>query len=166
MPILRRAAAVLALALLGATGCTPAAASGAASPSPAGSAALVAEAEAFMSAYAADLRAGARDRVAERYDPRGAWFMGQGRKAFVSPDSIRARYRGRWTPPASFEWRDLSYEVVGPDAVVVTGLFFWGAGAGEPHRYSYTGLLLRRDGRLRIRLEDESGAPAPRPAAP
>jgi len=126
----------------------------------------VAEARAFMETYATDLRTGARERLAERYDPRGAWFVGEGRKELLPPDSIRATYLGRWRPPASFDWQDLSYEAVGPDAVVVTGRFLWGLSPTQRLRYSYTALLLRHDGRFRIRLEDESGAPAPRPPAP
>jgi hypothetical protein len=166
MPAFRHAVAVLGLTVFGVAGCTPTATSGAGPRPAADSAALVAEAQAFMEAYANDLRTGARERIAERYDPRGAWLVGEGRKALVSPDSIRARYLGRWRPPASFEWQDLSYEAVGPDAVVVTGRFLWGVNAERRFPYSYTGLLVRHDGRFRVRLEDESGAPAPPPPAP
>ena len=155
MPRFRRAAAALCLMLLGGAGCAPAATRGAAP------ATLAAEARAFMEAYANDLRTGAREGIAERYDLRGAWLVGEGRKALVPADSIRARYRDRWRPPASFEWQDLSYEAVGPDAVVVTGRFLWGLDAERSLAYSYTALLLRQDGRFRIRLEDESGAPPP-----
>jgi hypothetical protein len=112
---------------------------------------------------------GLRGPIADRYDPRGAWLLGEGRKALHPADSIRARYRGPWRPPASFEWRDLSFEAVGPDAVVVTGLFVWGVNAERRITCSYTGLLLRHEDlyglRLfRIRLEDESCAPPPPPA--
>jgi hypothetical protein len=127
------------------------------------SATLVREAEAFMADYARDLRAGAHDRIVGRYDPRGAYLVGQGRKELLPLDSIRAIYRGGWSAPASFEWQDLSYEVAGPEAVVVIGRFVWGVSAERTLTFSYTSLLLRQDGRLRIRVEDESGAPAPRP---
>jgi len=148
--------------LLGVAACAPAPhVNPAPQPSP-GAAALVIEAQAFMAAYANDLRAGERARIADRYDPRGAWFVGQGRKELVPPDSIRAMYQGSgWHPPVSFEWQDLSYEAVGPDAVVVAGRFLWGVSAERRLPFSYTALLLRQDGRLRIRLEDESGAPPP-----
>jgi len=136
-----------------------------AQPAPAaGEPALVREARAFMDAYARDLREGDRNGIVERYDPRGAYLVGMGRKELVPIDSIRASYLGRWQPPAGFEWRDLSYEVAGPDAVAVTGLFVWTVSGGRSTTYSYTGLLLRQGGRLRIRLEDESAAPPPRPA--
>ena len=169
MPALHRAAAVLGLALFGAAACTPAT-TAAAGPRPsADSIALAARAHAFMDAYGIDLRMGERERIAERYDPYGAWLVGEGRKRFDPADSIRARYRGRWRPPASFEWKDLSFEAVGPDAVVVTGLFLWGVSAERRITCSYTALLVRREDLDRtplfhIRLEDESCAPAPPPA--
>ena len=45
---------------------------------------------------------------------------------------------------------------------MVLGLFDWGmsdprSGETKVRTYSYTGLLLRQDGELRIRMEDESG---------
>jgi hypothetical protein len=123
--------------------------------------ALVAQAQAFMQSYLTDLVEGRRDAIVARYDPRGAYIVGQGRKELMMTPAITARYQGRWQPPASFAWRDLSYEVVGPDAVVVTGMFAWGVSAELKIPVSYTGLLLRRDGRLVIRLEDESSAPPP-----
>lgn len=162
---LPRVAACLSLLLVAA--CGAGRRPGEAPPAVANSAALVREAEAFMESYARDLRAGERDLLAGRYDPRGAYMVGDGQKAFLPPDSIRAIYHGRWRPPASFEWRNLSYEPVGPDAVVVTGQFIWGV---SPERqlppYSYTALLVRHDGRFRIRVEDESAASPPPPRCP
>ncbi|HEU4562745.1 MAG TPA: hypothetical protein VFS20_33250 [Longimicrobium sp.] len=125
---------------------------------------LVSEARAFMESYAVDLREGRRDAIIARYDPRGAYMMGRGEKRLLPTDSITAIYRGnQWQPPASFTWNDLSYEVVGPDAVVVAGTFDWGIDASRKLRVSYTGLLLRRDGRWMIRLEDEDAAPQRNP---
>jgi hypothetical protein len=165
MPHFRRAVAVLGLTLFGGTACTPA--TTAAGPRPAAdSAALVAQAQTFMDAYANDLRTGAREMIADRYDPRGAWLVGEGRKELHPASAIRARYLNRWRPPASFEWKDLSYEAVGPGAVMVTGLFLWGVSAERRITCSYTGLLLRQEDRLRIRLEDESCAPEPPATAP
>lgn len=128
-------------------------------------AALVEEVRAFMAAYAEDLRSGNRAALAARYDRRGAFFLGDGTKRFREWAEIEERYRTRWSPPASFEWRDLSFEPVGPDSVLVAGTFLWGVGKGRPAALlSYTGLLVRQDGELRIRLEDESeGAPPPQP---
>src|SRR4051812_3834317 len=87
-------------------------------PIPAAHSALADQAAAFMAGYAAELREGAVDRIVARYDARGAYFVGSGSKRLLSPDSISAQYHSGWRPPASFDWRDLSYEVVGPDAVV------------------------------------------------
>lgn len=121
---------------------------------------VVEEARAFMDSYGRDLLAGNRAAVAARYDRRGAYFMGNGQKEFEPYDSIVARYQGpNWSPPASFEWRDLSFEPAGPNAVVVAGRFVWGRQGRAPMTLSYTGFLLRQDGVLRIRLEDESVDP-------
>jgi hypothetical protein len=148
------------LAVVIATGSAACAAGGAPAGGPS-QAGVVEEARAFMDSYARDLLAGNRAAISARYDRGGAYFMGNGRKEFEPYDSIAARYGGpRWSPPATFEWRDLSFEPVGPDAVVVVGRFLWGRrGAAAPVALSYTGLLRRQDGVLRIRLEDESVDP-------
>ena len=131
------------------------------------SAGVVAEARAFMDAYARDLLAGDRAAIAARYDRSGAYILGNGRKDFLPYDSIVARYGGAgWSPPASFEWRDLSFEPVGVDAVVVAGRFLWGPRApAAPLTVSYSALLHRQNGALRIRLEAESIDPASLAAA-
>jgi hypothetical protein len=119
-----------------------------------------AEARAFMESYAQDLRAGAREAIVARYDRRGAYLVGNGRKELQPVDSLRAVYTGPdWQPPATFEWRDLSYEVLSDDAVMVVGRFEWTGADGKMLPLSYTGLLLRQDGQWRIRLEDESVSP-------
>ena len=125
---------------------------------------IVAEARAFMERYAEDLWQGNRAAIAARYDPTGAWHVGPGRAELESWDQINRRYRGRWAPPASFEWRNLSYEPLGPDSVLVVGGFHWWPqkkADQPPLEYSYTGLLVRRDGQLRIRLENEATAVSP-----
>jgi hypothetical protein len=124
---------------------------------------IVAEARAFMADYARALLAGDRAGIAGRYDRDGAFFLGDGRKTFETHARIIAQYAGAdWQPPHRFEWRDLSYEPAGADAVVVAGLFLWTPGVGaEPFTFSYTALLHRRDGALRIRLEDESTGARP-----
>lgn len=131
-------------------------------PVEADSSIIVAEAQAFMDGYARDLRAGDRSAIAARYYHGGAWLLGNGEKRFHSNAEIEAYYGGsQWMPPASFAWRELSFEPVGADSVVVAGLFDWGADEGPPVTVSYTGLLLRQDGALRIRLEDESARRRP-----
>jgi hypothetical protein len=128
-------------------------------PTPAAS--IETEAREFMAGYARDLRAGDRPAIAARYDRRGAYMAGGGEQQLASPDSIRARYQsGSWTAPSRFEWRDLSYEAIGPDGVLVSGKFDWTTAAGQTLPASYTALLIRRDGRLRIRAEHEDIAPS------
>ena len=117
------------------------------------------DAREFMSGYAEDLRHGRRQAIVERYDRRGAYRVGEGEKNLESWELVRAAYMTQWTPPASFAWRDLSFEPVGNDAVMVIGLFDWGLADGRRLTFSYTGLLVRQDGELRIRLEDESMSP-------
>lgn len=123
---------------------------------------LVAEAQAFMAAYARDLRAGDRAAISQRYDPRGALIQGNGTSRMETAASTRAFYLSdQWHPLASFEWRDLHYEPLGPDAITVAGIFLYDDSANRPRIVSYTALLVRREGRLRIRIEHESAAPLP-----
>ena len=140
----------------------PLAAQPAARPEPA----VVTEARAFMDSYAEALRAGDRTGIAGRYDRNGAFFLGNGRKRFETHAQIIANYAGpAWQPPHRFEWRNLSYEPIGYDAVVIAGQFAWTMREGaEPLVFSYTGLLRRQDGVLRIRLEDESTRPPQPPS--
>ena len=142
----------------------PAAAAAQAASSTAAEAPIVAEARAFMARYGQDLWQGNRQAVAARYDRQGAWHVGPGRAELESWDQINRRYRNRWAPPASFEWRDLAYEPLGPDSVLVIGGFRWWPqkkADKPPLDYSYTALLVRRDGELRIRLENEATAISP-----
>ena len=126
---------------------------------------ILAEARAFMASYAQALQQGDRVGIAARYDRTGAYHLGNGRKGFESHAAIQALYAGaQWQPPHRFEWRDLSYEPIGNDAVVIAGQFAWTRREGaEPAIFSYTALLRRQDGVLRIRLEDESTRPQPVP---
>jgi hypothetical protein len=127
---------------------------------------IVVEARAFMARYADDLIQGNRAAVAARYDRNGAWHVGPTGAELESWDKIDNRYRRRWAPPSSFEWRGLAYEQVGPDSVLVVGGFNWWPlkkADSPPLVYSYTALLVRRGGELKIRLENEATA-APRTA--
>lgn len=123
--------------------------------------ALVGEARAFMETYQADLIAGDREAIAARYDPGGAFIMGGGLKNFTPHAEIERRYVEEWSPPSAFGWRDLSYDQVGPDTIVVAGLFDWTWPDAAPETWSYSAVLVRRDGKLRIRLEHEDPMPPP-----
>ena len=113
----------------------------------------------FFDSYAEDLRGHKREAIADRYDRRGVYMVGNGSKSLVPYDKVKERYLTKWSGPRSFNWKDLSVEVVSKDSVIVTGLFEWETAAGATLNYSYTGLLIKRDGKWRIRLEDESTAP-------
>ena len=127
-------------------------------------AAVEREVREFFDSYAEDLRRHRREAIADRYDPRGVFFLGHGRKTLRSFESVRDSYLTKWTGPKSFEWKDISVEVLSPAAAVVVGRFDWQTGAGQTLTYSYTGLLVKRAGKWRIRVEDESTQPPTTPA--
>ena len=123
---------------------------------PSAEAPIVAEARAFMAAYARDLIAGDRAAIAGRYERRGAWRLGEGGGEFEPYARLVAGYAGpQWSPPHRFEWQDLRYHQARADAVQVTGRFVWTPADGRPRPFSYAALLVREEGALRIRLEDE-----------
>lgn len=113
----------------------------------------------FYDSYAEDLRSARREAIANRYDRRGYFSLGNGRKQLVSFEESKNRYLNRWTGPKSFEWKDLSIEVLSPDAAVVTGLFDWQPISGEKATLSYSSLLTKQSGEWLIRVEDESISP-------
>ena len=114
------------------------------------------EIEKFFEGYADDLRNHRREAIADRYDRRGTFSMGNGRKNFDSFDVVKSRYLQKWNGPKSFQWKDLSVDVLSRDVVAVLAKFEWETEKGQIYKYSYTGVLVRRDGKWRIRVEDES----------
>lgn len=112
----------------------------------------------FFDSYAEDLRNHRREAIAERYDRRGAYFLGNSKKEFSSFETIKERYLTKWSGPKSFEWKDLSFEILSPSVVAVLGRFEWQTAEGKTFSFSYTGILTKLDGRWRIRVEDESTA--------
>jgi hypothetical protein len=118
---------------------------------------LVEEAKRFMDEYAADLLRGDRPAITARYDKTGVYEIRPAQKKFTSHAELVSRYQNQWEKPGLFEWRDLSYEVLAPDKLLVTGLFAWGRSASSsPDVLSYVAILQRQDGELRIRLEAEA----------
>lgn len=113
----------------------------------------------FFNSYAEDLRLHRGEAIAARYDSRGYYRMGNGTKMLVSFEDNKKRFVNKWDGPKSFEWKNLSIEILSADSAVVTALFDWQIGNSESRLYSYTGVLMKRSGKWRIRLEDESGAP-------
>jgi hypothetical protein len=119
---------------------------------------------AFYDSYAEDLRQERREGIANRYDRRGAYLMGNGSKRLQTFEQIRERYLTKWSGPKSFSWKDLSVEVISKNVVAVLGKFEWATKTGQSMNFSYTGVLIKHKGEWRIRIEDESMAPS-RPAA-
>ena len=111
----------------------------------------------FYDSYADDLRQRRREAIADRYDRRGVYMMGNGSKKLDAFEVVKARYLNKWKGPKSFEWHDLSFEILAPDVAVVLGRFEWQTEDGKILKFSYTGVLVKRDGHWRIRVEDESG---------
>lgn len=109
----------------------------------------------FMAAYAADLSAGDRHGVAARYHRAGATMIFNGVVSYRSFSDIKERYATNWAPPQSFRWSDLTFSSLSADAVLVVGQFTWGT-ASAAAEYSYTGILRRDEGALRIILENET----------
>lgn len=124
---------------------------------------LTAEVQSFLVRYAEDLRTPNRERIIQRYHSNGAYFLFNGSKSFVTFDAIEDRYLGGWQPPSKFEWCDISVETISNDAAVVVAVFNWSTVEGT-QQFSYTALLLRQNGELRIRLEDEASKSATTPA--
>ena len=122
---------------------------------------IVGEARAFMERYAGVLRAGDRAGIAALYDRRGAHLQGFGGDKWETHAQITAAYRDKWSPPLAFEWHDLRYEALGPETVAVVGRFTWTPAQGNPTVASYTAVLVRREGALRIRVEHESAVEQP-----
>lgn len=119
-------------------------------------AALIADAQRFMDGYADALRRGDPEEIVAHYDRDGVHEVRPASKRFTAYEALLPRYRDRNTP-AFFEWRDLSYEVLAPDKVLVVGLFAWAQSrVDEPQLQSYVAVLRRQDGRLRVRLEAEA----------
>ena len=112
----------------------------------------------FFDAYAEDLRQHRTEAIADRYDRRGVYLMGNGRKNLATFESVKTRYVTKWKGPKSFQWKDLSFEMLTPDVATVLGKFEWQGADGKVMNFSYTGVLVKRDGQWRIRVEDESSA--------
>lgn len=110
----------------------------------------------FYESYAEDLRRHRREAIADRYDRRGVYLMGNGQKKLVAFEAVKDRYLTRWKGPKSFAWHDLSFEILTRDIAVVLGRFEWQSEDEKTLNFSYTGVLVKRNGKWRIRVEDES----------
>jgi hypothetical protein len=116
------------------------------------------EARGFMAELEAEIHAGDLDAILHRYSRRGVYLASFGAKTFVPYAELVAGYNEGWVAPVSFELDDLSFEVVDADAVAVVGSFRLKWSDEQGFAGTYTSLLVREDGELRIRLEAESMA--------
>src|SRR5262245_22371394 len=120
---------------------------------------VIAEAKVLLATYQEASMAGNGRALAALYHSEGAWWLGDGKKSFATPDSI-AKFFAVDKPvgvgPAEWEFHDLSFEPIGSDAVVVAGRFHWRSKDGRSDTLSYSALLVRQGGSLKIRVEDES----------
>ena len=110
----------------------------------------------FYDSYADDLRQHRAEAIANRYDARGYFSLGNGNKRFVPFDENKKRYMTQWVGPKKFEWKDLSFELLSPTSAAVVGLFDWTSASGQTDTLSYTAVLTKQSGQWRIRIEDES----------
>jgi quercetin dioxygenase-like cupin family protein len=110
----------------------------------------------FYDGYAEDLRQHRSEAIANRYDSRGYFALGNGSKRLVSFEDNKKTYTTRWTGPKSFAWRDLSFEVLSATSAAVVGLFDWTGSSGATDTGSYTAVLTKQSQQWRIRVEDES----------
>lgn len=118
----------------------------------------------FLDSYADDLCQHRREAIADRYDPRGVFFLGNGRKTLKSFEAVKNSYQTTWTGPKSFEWKDITVEVLSRDAAVVIGRFEWASSSEKIATFSYTSLLIKHGEKWHIRVEDESNLPGKAPA--
>jgi len=114
------------------------------------------ELRAFYDAYADDLLHNRGEAIANRYDTRGYYSLGNGNKQFFTLDEAKVRYTTRWTGPKGFAWKDMAFEILSPDSASVTGLFDWESPSGDKGTLSYSAVLVVSGGQWRIRVEDES----------
>ena len=113
----------------------------------------------FLSSYTKDLVGHKKSELVDRFDPRGYYKLGNGIKRLYSFEDVREWLTNRWAGPESLSFRDVSIEVLSPSAALVAAIMEWGNENGSKEIYSYTGLLIKHEGKWRIRLEDESAKP-------
>jgi len=97
-----------------------------------------------------------REAIANRYDTRGYFRLGNGNKQLTSFEENRQYYLKSWTGPKMFEWKDLSFEILSKTSAVVVGLGVGESVSGQKRTISYTAMLKKSAGQWRIRVEDES----------
>lgn len=122
---------------------------------------LRAEAAELFRRYGLAIATPTRGTIADAYASAGAVRVINGARRVQTRAQLDSSYRGPWTPPEYFAWDALTYDVLGPASVAVSGGFFWKAqGRADTMRYLYAAVLEREPtGRLAIRVEVETMAP-------
>lgn len=118
--------------------------------------AVEAEAHQAMEAWGAAIRDGDADRILTTYSKAGVTFATKGTKYFTTFEELANQFGVGDLDPQDFEWEGLSFEVLSPDAVLVTGSFRLRWLEDEGVRGSNMVLLVREEGELRVRAESES----------
>ena len=114
------------------------------------------ELKAFFDEYGEDIRQARREAIANRYDPRGSFSLGNGIKSFLTFEETKDRYLKRWNGPKSFEWKDLSFVILSPTTAAAAGLFDIEFANGQKATYSYSASLVKQADKWKIKVEDES----------
>ncbi len=123
--------------------------------------AVLGELKKFYDSYAEDLVQKRTDSIADRYDRRGTFMLGNGAKDLVSYEKNKTFYTTKWTGPDAFAWKNLDYEILSPTAALVIGQFEWKTEKDpKPMTCSYSGLVVKIKEAWYIRVEDESCPPA------
>jgi hypothetical protein len=89
----------------------------------------------FYDSYADDLRSNSAARRSPTVTTAGILQPGNGRKELVTFEANKSHYLKDWTGPKSFEWRDLSFEILSPTAASVVGLGDWTGSIGSKDRH-------------------------------
>ncbi len=133
---------------------TPAASSAAAAATP--TLPIATQAKAFMDDYARDLTTGNKESIIARYHPQGVFILAEGLDDLMKPRQLGEFYRTQWQKPYAMEWKGLRFRTLSSETILIDGGFTSQPAAGKPAQYfSYIAVLIRENGKLRIRSEIE-----------
>lgn len=117
---------------------------------------IATDAQAFMDAYARDLVAGNKDAIIARYHPQGVFILAEGIDDLMKSRQLAEFYRTQWQKPHAFTWKGLRFRPLSSETILIDGGFETQATADKPAQYfSYLAVLIRENGKLRIRSEIE-----------
>lgn len=114
------------------------------------------EARALFAAWSDAIRAGDGPGILRVYSRRGVRLVNKGRVDQLAIRDLEAAYLSGEVESQDFNWEDMSFEVLSPNAVVATGTMVLKWREDEGVRGSEMVLLVREGGELRVRIEAES----------